>query len=285
MKYVLFLASFALIANLNAQKINGQINFPKGKKLEVFSEIKAVVTQEMMGQEMEMNVNTTIERSLDVENVNNGNATVEHKVKRVKMNFDSPMGAQTFDSENEKDMKGDAGKALEKSLKNKYTMTIDNTGKIIAVKTDDDNPNDKKKDANDPMSGAMAQYAEGLQVPQVNDFTDLKILPNREIAKGESWTENVTDGKITFTLTDIRENDVVVDYTETAKISRKQEMMGMEISITSNDKTTGKIIVDRKTGLMKERTATTISDGTTEVMGQSIPTTSKTTRTTVVKGF
>ncbi|MBA2330768.1 MAG: DUF6263 family protein [Bacteroidota bacterium] len=284
MKYILFLVSFAFIANLNAQKINGQINFPKGKKLEVVSEIKAIVTQEMMGQEMEMNVNTTIERSLDIENVSNGNATVEHKVKRIQMNFDSPMGAQTFDSENEKDMKGDAGKTLEKSLKNKYTMTIDNTGKIIAVKADDDNPNEKK-DANDPMSGAMAQYAEGLQVPNVNDFTDLKILPNREISKGETWTDSLNESKFIYTLSDIRENDVVVDYTETAKISRKQEMMGMEISITSNDKTTGKIIVDRKSGLMKEKTSTTVSDGTTEVMGQSIPTTSKTTRTITVKGF
>ncbi|MGI8599624.1 MAG: DUF6263 family protein [Chitinophagaceae bacterium] len=284
MKYILFLVSFAFIANLNAQKINGQINFPKGKKLEVVSEIKAIVTQEMMGQEMEMNVNTTIERSLDIENVSNGNATVEHKVKRIQMNFDSPMGAQTFDSENEKDMKGDAGKTLEKSLKNKYTMTIDNTGKIIAVKADDDNPNEKKDD-NDPMSGAMAQYAEGLQVPNVNDFTDLKILPNREISKGETWTDSLNESKFIYTLSDIRENDVVVDYTETAKISRKQEMMGMEISITSNDKTTGKIIVDRKSGLMKEKTSTTVSDGTTEVMGQSIPTTSKTTRTVTVKGF
>ena len=284
MKYILFLVSFAFIANLNAQKINGQINFPKGKKLEVVSEIKAIVTQEMMGQEMEMNVNTTIERSLDIENVSNGNATVEHKVKRIQMNFDSPMGAQTFDSENEKDMKGDAGKTLEKSLKNKYTMTIDNTGKIIAVKADDDNPNEKKDD-NDPMSGAMAQYAEGLQVPNVNDFTDLKILPNREISKGETWTDSLNESKFIYTLSDIRENDVVVDYTETAKISRKQEMMGMEISITSNDKTTGKIIVDRKSGLMKEKTSTTVSDGTTEVMGQSIPTTSKTTKTITVKGF
>ena len=284
MKYAFLFLSFALIANLNAQKINGRINFPKGKKLEIVSEIKAVVSQEMMGQEMEMNVNTTIERSLDVENVNNGNATVEHKVKRVQMNFDSPMGAQTFDSENEKDMKGDAGKALEKSLKNKYTMTIDNTGKIIAVKADDDNPNEDKEKT-DPMSGAMAQYAEGLQVPQVNDFTDLKVLPNREIAKGETWTDSLNESKFIYTLSDIRENEVVVDYTETAKISRKQEMMGMEISITSNDKTTGKILVDRKTGLMKEKTSTTVSEGTTEVMGQSIPTTSKTTRTTVVKGF
>ena len=48
--------------------------------------------------------------------------------------------------------------------------------------------------------------------------------------------------------------------------------------MSSKDKTTGKIILDKSTGLLKERTATTDSQGTMEMMGQSLPMNIKVTK-------
>ena len=53
--------------------------------------------------------------------------------------------------------------------------------------------------------------------------------------------------------------------------------MGMETTTNFNNKTTGKIIVDKATNIIREKNSVTDSKGTTEAMGNSIPVTSKTT--------
>jgi len=54
-------------------------------------------------------------------------------------------------------------------------------------------------------------------------------------------------------------------------------MMGMQTSTTMNNTYTGKIIVDKVTGLIREKTINTISTGSTEAMGGTMPVNSKST--------
>src|SRR5215216_45685 len=118
-----FFLLFALAAGLYsaAQKNNSKLSFPKGQKLEMTAQTKAVITQEVMGQSMDMNVNSTIVRSFDIEDVTNGTAKIEHKIKKLQFAFDAMGQAQSFDSEKPEDMKSELGKSLEKSIKNKYS--------------------------------------------------------------------------------------------------------------------------------------------------------------------
>jgi len=58
--------------------------------------------------------------------------------------------------------------------------------------------------------------------------------------------------------------------------------MGMEVAIDKQDKNTGKITIDRKSGLLKQKTVTTETTGTASVMGQEIPLDTKSTKTIVV---
>jgi hypothetical protein len=51
----------------------------------------------------------------------------------------------------------------------------------------------------------------------------------------------------------------------------------MQISTNMTNAYTGKIILDKTTGIIKEKTITTTSTGTTEAMGNTTPVTSKTT--------
>jgi hypothetical protein len=111
------------------------------------------------------------------------------------------------------------------------------------------------------------------------------ILPAKELAKGESWTDSSKNIKTIYTLADVTETDIIINYTEDASTSRTQEAMGHEITMTSKDKTTGKIILDKKSGLLKEKTATTNSEGNMEMAGQTMPMTTKTTKTVIVKAI
>jgi hypothetical protein len=287
MKQLFLVATIAFTTTGFAQKVNNKLTFQKGQKLEMISKVNSIISMEMMGQAMETKVDATITRLFDVEDVTNNGATIEHKVKRIQMNVEAPMqGAQTFDSDIEKDMKGDGGKAMEKALKNNYSMTVDAGGKITAVKADDANPNNSpKKEDLDMMSNALAQFAAGFDLPKTGDTSEFMILPSKELAKGESWTDSSKNVKTVYILADVTDADIIVNYTEEASTSRTQEAMGQEIIMTSKDKTTGKITLDKKSGLLKEKTATINSEGNMEMAGQTMPMNTKTTKTVTVKAI
>src|SRR5829696_1148173 len=139
-KLLLFFSIFLSMAGM-AQKLNHQLRFEKGTKLEMVTTVNAVVTQAMG----DMKVNATVTRLFDVNDVLNNTAVIEHKVKRVQFSMENPvMGSQSFDSEKESDIKQDMGKAMEKALKNKYTMTVDATGKVVSVKQEEVDMKKKK---------------------------------------------------------------------------------------------------------------------------------------------
>ena len=190
MKQFFLVAAVAISVTGNAQKVSNKLTFQKGQKLEMVSKVASTISMEMMGQSMDTKIDATITRLFDVNDVSNGTASVEHKMKRMQMNMEAPMaGSQSFDSENEKDMKGEAVKAMETALKNKYSMTIDPTGKITAVKADDDNPNKaEKNESGDMMAGAMSGMVEGMSLPKAGDVSEFRILPEAGATKGGSWT-------------------------------------------------------------------------------------------------
>jgi hypothetical protein len=285
--FLLVLVSFSLIGF--AQNADNKLSFPKGKKLEMVSQTKAVITQELMGQPMEMNVTSSVTRSFDVEEVTKNTATIEHKIKRIQLSFDAMGQSQTFDSDKEQDLKSDMGKTIEKSLKNKYTMTVDENGNILSVKSDDDNPNvPKENNQSDMMGNILSQFTEGLDIPKAGDASSFKILPNGTIAKGQSWTDSLQQGEkglVKYTVSEITGSEIFIDYTANGIIQKTQEAMGMQATVNLKNKTSGKITLDKKTGLLKQKTMTTEGAGTVDMAGQSVPMTNKITGSITVNGL
>jgi hypothetical protein len=241
-----------------------------------------------MGQSMDMNVNSTIVRSFDIEEVNNGTARIEHKIKKLQFDFDAMGQAQTFDSDKPEDMKSEIGKSLEKSIKNKYSMTVDPTGTIVSIKADDDNPNPETK-SEDMVANMMGQFAEGLEVPKSGDIISLKIKTAGDLAKGISWVDSLSGeerGTVKYTVANVTASEVLIDYVSEGTTKKKQEVGGgMEMDVNLKNKTTGTITLDKKSGLLKQRTVDSEGAGTMEVMGQSIPMKSKITGKITVNGF
>ena len=66
-------------------------------------------------------------------------------------------------------------------------------------------------------------------------------------------------------------------------INKKIEQQGMEINVKMEATISGEGIVDLNTGLLEQKTTLTDGNGSAEVMGQSIPMSSKTTTITTVK--
>ena len=285
MKKTVFSALLLLSLGSQAQKVSNKLQFQKGQKLEMVTTVKAA--SQMMGQSIDINVISN--RVLNVADVSGGNATIENNIKRLQVNFDGMGQNQAYDSDKESDQNSEMGKNFEKGLKNKYTMTVDAYGKITAVKAAAGNPNATTDTAEgaDMMSGMMDGLMEGFALPEVGDATEFAILPAKEVSKGATWTVTTAVNKdekrnATYTVSDINNNEIVLDYTENVATKTTKENMGMEVAIDKQDKNTGKIMLDRKTGLMKQKTVTTETTGTASVMGQEIPLDSKSTKTIVV---
>ena len=278
MKQILIAAAICIGLPAAAQQVNSELRFEKGKKLEMTYKSSSV--SEAMGQSK---MDITIIRSFDIEDIVNGNAVIEHKIKSIKFNVSSMMGDESFDSEKEDDMKGDIGKALERTLKSKYTMSVDPAGVVLSVTTDKDD-NDKKLTQQDRMIlGLIEQAAGKIAPPNVGDRTEFAVLPAQAVTTGLSWTDSSATKVSNYTVTSISENDVVISYEEKLASSQKQDLNGMTIDIVSNDSTSGQITLDRKTGLLKEKTANTTSEGSMGVMGQTMPMSSTSTKQWIVK--
>lgn len=285
-KFFLF-AALAFTAPAFAQKAGGKLKFPKGQKLEVVSEAKIISSVELMGQSMETTVNTMTSEMYDIEDANDNGAKIEHKVKRLTFNTEGGMaGSQSFDSEKESDMKGDVGKALEKTIKNKYTMQVDANGKVTEVTADNKNPNPSSSD--DEMSKMMSsQLGLNAEVPKAGAKTIFAVLPAAGVAQGDTWTDTLTlNGRFSSTVykvTSVSSSEILLDYTEDGTIKTTQEIMGQEAVINGTDKTTGTIVLDRSSGLLKKRTGTSERKATMEAQGMSIPVSAKTSFTITVK--
>lgn len=262
------------------QKVTGQLKFEQGQTLEISMKIKTTIAQQAMGQAIDFNVDATGNHSYKVTNTTEDNSTLNHGVQRITFSFDGMGQKMGFDSDIEKDMNGPFGKPVKDMLAKKYDIIIDPTGTVKMVMPE--------KVVLSEMDSRMAIISSMLkdvldlvQPPQKGKASFFKVLPDSEAGKGDAWTTTFETsggkGDAAFVISDINDSTIVVDFAENSVTVTKAEMMGTETTTTLNNKSTGKIIIDRVTGIMREKTINTESNGNTEASFGTLPVTSKTT--------
>ncbi len=287
MKSFIFIPACLFFAMAGSgQKVSSQLKFEQGQVLEIFLQLKTTVAQQAMGQAIDFTVDATGNHSYKVTNSTDDNSTLHHAVQRIAFAFDGMGQKRNFDSNNEKDLNGSFGKPVKELLEKKYDMVIDPAGKTMLAL-----PPEIKLSAADPrmaiISSMMKDVFDIVQPPQKGGRSFFKVLPETETGKDEPWTESYSNesGKFdaAYKITDINDSTIVVDFASSSTTITKAEMMGSETTTTLNNKSTGKIILDRATGILKEKTETTESSGNTESSFGTLPVTSKTTTTITVK--
>lgn len=265
-----------------SQKIYSKLVFQQGQTIDITMELKTTISQEAMGNAIDFTADASAIHSFKVTNATEDNSTVHHDVKKITFNFDGMGQKRSFNSENKKDLDGFFGAPVKDILSKTYDMIIDPAGKVLLVK---------------PEKIALAKTDDRLAIvlnllkdvtgivypPKKNEASFFKVLPDAGAALNESWTESGLDsnGKFStvYTLSAITDSTIIIDIKGSSSTITKAEMMGMQTSTTMNNDYTGKIILDKTTGISREKTITTVSNGSTEAMGGTMPVTSKTTIT------
>ena len=270
----------AIIPITFSQKVTGKLKFEQGQTLEVSMKVKSTISQQFGGQAIDFKVDAAGKHSYKVTNNTEDNSTLNHQVQRIAFTFDGMGQKMGFDPDKEKDLNGPFGKTVKDMLEKKYDIIIDPAGKVMMAMPE--------KVVLSEMDSRMAIITSMLkdvldlvQPPQKGSPSFFKVLPDGEGGKGDSWTTSyqTSSGKVKadYTISDINDSTIVVDFDENSVTITKAEMMGSETTTTMNNKSTGKIILDLVTGIMREKTINTTANGNTEASFGTLPVTSKTT--------
>jgi len=285
MKKLLLLAGvISFSADLFAQKAAVKLVFEQGKVFTVNVSSTSTVSQEAMGQAIDFSVNANVQHRFRVTNSTEDNTTLHHDLQRITYDFEGMGQSQKFDSDNPKDLNSQLAAPIKEMLGKSYDMIIDPSGKVLMAKPETIELS-KGNDGSALISGLLREQASLVFPPRKNEPSFFKILPETEVGLNEGWVESKIIGEDTtstsFTLTAITDTTYIIDFKGTANSTTKAEMMGMETVTKMNDHFTGTIIVDKATGVMRQKTTISESNGVTEVMGGVLPVTSK-SRTDVI---
>ena len=286
-RLTIFLVLILLFRNaVNGQSVSGKLLFERGKMINIVTEIKSTVTQQAMGNAIDFTASGLARHRYKVTAAAADHTTLQHDAYKMAFQFEGMGQKRSFDSDNEKDMAGQFGKPVKKILGKKYEMIIDSNGKVIKV-------------IPEKMEIVQADERLAIVLNMLKDITDIvyppqkgeasffKVLSATETLKGESWADSVQNEtgkyKTVYTLSGITDSTIIVDFNGTAATVSKAMMMGRETITTLNNTNSGKIILDKATGIMKEKIINAQSHGTTEAMGGTMPVTAKSTITINVK--
>jgi hypothetical protein len=267
---------------LTAQTVDGKVKLQQAQQIAITLETKTTIAQQAMGQSIDFNVDAGSLHQYNVTNTTEDNHSLRHTVKRISFKFDGMGQKQAFNSDNPKDLNGQMGKPVKELLDKKYDMIIDPYGKV-KLAMPESFPNKETDSRMAIISSMMKEVVEVVQPPKAGKSSFFRVIPEKEggVKVGESWTESgatLTDKyETTYVLTAVTDSTVLVDFTGTANTVTKAEMMGSETTTTLSHKLSGKIILDKATMIIKEKTTTTESTGTTESTFGNLPLTSKST--------
>jgi hypothetical protein len=283
---ILFVAAFLTADASFSQKITGKLKFEQGQKWAINMTVQTSIAQQAMGQAIDFKIDAVADHFYKVTNATDDNTTMNHGVQQVGFSFDGMGQKRKFDSKEEKDLNGPFGKPVKDLLSKKYDIIIDPSGKtMMAI------PEFVKLDETDGrmaiISSMLKDVMDLVQPPQKNKPSFFGVLPEKEVGKGDTWTTTTQTpgGQIdaAYVLSSISDSAIVIDFVESSVSVTKAEMMGSETTTTMNNRSTGKIILDPITHIIREKTITTESNGNMESTMGTMPVTSKTTTIITVK--
>ena len=270
---------FSLAAD--AQTAPGKLTLAKGQKIQIDNNVKSVISQEMMGQAMEITIDANMTHQVEVKDKKKNSYVVSSTLTKLSTSGTAMGQEMKFDWDKPEDMESETGKALKDQLNVSKELEVNDKAEVIAgIKKDTAAAGgDQLMDMMNNVIGGGSDESNGAAMA-------FDVIPKGKKV-GDSWSDSsVTDDmKIyrSYTIKEVNGNDATVTLTGKQVTKKKVEQQGMEINVNMEGKLSGEGVVDMSTGLVKQKTTVMDGVGTAEIMGQSMPVTTKVTTTTTVK--
>ena len=283
-----FISSLALTLTLGlaAQSYTPAVKLEAGKQYTVTTITKSNMTQEAMGQTMEIPIDATNKATLTIKELSNKGYESTYITDRVQFAANMMGQDMNYDSDKKDDKDSPMGKTMNKLVGKETSFVVNGAGNIIKETIVKQTQEKSDEEGPDMMTGMMGMgMSEASTCPVFNLFVN-----NTELKIGDSFIDSSTvndkDGSTktstTYILKEIKNGKSIFTLNGQVAISKKMEMQGMEMTTTTASKSTGDMIVDVATGLLNSKSIVTETTGSVDVQGMSIPITGKTTTTITV---
>ncbi len=276
------LPAFCLFTiSASAQTATGKLLLAKGQKIQIDNTIKSVISQEMMGQSIEITIDANLIHQLEVKDKKANSYLLSSTLTKLSTNGNAMGQEMKFDSDKKDDLESETGKALKDQLNVSMDVELNESAMVI---------NGIKKDGKASTGGQLMDMVNNVTGAESDDSNGanaaFEVVPSGK-KMGDSWTDSSITSEMKtyrkYTIKEVNGNNATILLTGTQLTKKKVEQQGMEINITMDGKLSGEGVVDMSTGLLKQRTTVLDGIGSAEVMGQSIPVTTKVTTITSVK--
>ena len=279
--FCLWLALLTVII-LPAQKVLVKPQFAEGETYIITVELKNTTSQQAAGQPIDFSVSGTAIHSyhvIDIDSSNNS-TILHHQPEHFTYSFDGMGQQRKFDSGKEEDMTSQPGSYFKELLDKTFDLTIDSTGNTLMAVPEMISLSGQKGGMIIVMN-MIKDLTDIIYPPGKREKNFFAVLPAYEVGVGDTWTDSVnTENEKSVTentLSAITDSTIVVIFKTKSSSTTKMQMMGGDATSNMNSSATGQIIVDKETGIIREKTTTTDANGTTETTVGTVPTTGKMT--------
>ena len=258
-----------------------QINLNKVQQITITSTANQDI--DMMSMGMQMKNNTSSTGILEIKNGDNKNYNGIYKLSKISISMDAMGQQSSYDSEKPSDKESEIGKSVAGKVGKEIKVSINkNSGKATVDKNEAEIKT-STEDAN-PLKGLMESFGAADEGATVE--TAFFMMPAGKKA-GDSWVDSVKTKEMkevkTYTLKSITGSEAIIGIFSIMEGTSKVDAQGMQMDISISAKSEGEIIVDTKNSLVKKRSSVSDISGNIEMMGQSMPMTSKVSATTEYK--
>ncbi len=261
---------FALIFGIFSSAYSQQYNFSKGDSFTFSTTIDQLISQMMMGQQMEVtNLVESIE-TLEIMDVDNGVFTIKLTSTFNKTTVSSPQGTQTMSSDgnttNDLAMKAVTGLS--------YSFKMDKSGQILEIM----NLEDTRTQIREKLEGTslamvipqiLETYSEETQISNLDN--KFNIYPETESTEW-SKEKNLTLNSMPLSLTadyNLSGNEVIMDGDLT--VSGKGTFNGMQLDMNLEGTQDGTFNIDPNNGAILTSESETLISGSVSAQGMTIP--------------
>jgi hypothetical protein len=276
-KKLIILSLMMMAFGCYAQKV--KLSLVKGNKYEVSTKTQVNSTFNVMGQDMENNVDNTTIQTVEVKDTRGNETDLISITTKLLANMQAMGQDMSYDSD-KKDNSGPLSETMDKIIGKIKNITIDASGRIIK----------EDKDDTETAFGSMSGNETGNGIALLQ-----QAFIGKEMKIGASWSDSVVNNsdKMTSTTVGIYTISSVNKETQTATIvfAGKQtssgtiEQMGQEMAMTTSSKVDSQFEVDINTGLIRQSSSTSNGSSTIDAAGMSIPVTIKSTTITQIKAL
>jgi hypothetical protein len=236
----------------------------QGQKILVTSVNKLSMTQNAMGQEIPVSTATTINYSVVVKEAAPA-ISLSATITGVKVNGEAMGNPISFDSEKKEDVAGELGAPFKTVLNMPIDLTISNSGKTIDT---------KKATGAEAIASLIGDDPTKQLTGELFFVSTAKAVGDVFMDNGDPATPEIKRS-VTYTLTEITGTDMKYVFKGTENSKQTKSIQGMSVAVTSESTMTGEVVVDGKTGVIKQKKTEADAKGSSEVMGQTITFTMK----------